>query len=585
MKTEKKSVDHILTSAEDLMAKKLYERSMIEFSKAIKMDANVTLRYLEGIFEQCEANGDYNGVIAVGSNILKQQKSANLANMLGNAYRKMGNPQGALQMYKNALSVDKKSQISAYNIAATMANVELYDHAAKSAISNFEKLTFFQLPEIENLEDELMAIQKKISAENQLIKQEPVTEVLNSSTDETTTNAPHSSEETQEETFPEEESVFEIVPKKIFNYIRKNYKASDPTGLHLLHALAFYCLRNEHAEIAWRSLSKLAFQNPQDLDLKAFGAISYYSRGKKEEALGQLVGLLGENPHNRYANVNLGYMYRLEKNLLLSRKYFLITQKLLQKSQGYYDMKAFRAMGDKYYESRLYPKALEVYRVLAEEEETLDLMNRTGYIHLRLGQYDDAFATFNRSRSLAPDNEDTRQFLKELNEEFLTHANMAISKNKHAQAIKFLENSLSIQRTKETAQRLLEMAERLKNYEKIKHYKELLNTIENEKRLRQLEEDRQKSIETAQKLEKQRQPFKAINEYENAFRMKLDKEIFLKLVELYKKTKQSSRVADLTERFNKMAEYERKVAQFEEEQRRKERIRLEDGVEETEEES
>ena len=84
--------------------------------------------------------------------------------MLGNAYRKQGQIRSAIKLYKHCLKVDRKAKMPAYNIAAAMARVDLYDSSAISAISEFESMKTFKLPDNEKGVQELMDIQLKIQA-------------------------------------------------------------------------------------------------------------------------------------------------------------------------------------------------------------------------------------------------------------------------------------------------------------------------------------------------------------------------------------------------------------------------------------
>jgi len=94
------------------------------------------------------------------------------------------------------------------------------------------------------------------------------------------------------------------------------------------------------------------------LKIRTFMALTYALRGEEDLAINKLIELLGENPYNRYANANLGYLYLKQGKTILAKKYFILTHHYLEKSKGYYDMDAFRELGEKYYREEIYKNAL-----------------------------------------------------------------------------------------------------------------------------------------------------------------------------------------------------------------------------------
>ncbi|MBF0287163.1 MAG: tetratricopeptide repeat protein [SAR324 cluster bacterium] len=594
MESNEELIDKYLADAEKLMSSKLYERSMIEFSKALELNEVAVGRTLEGIYQRCMAEGNYAGLIAVGSNLLlKKPSNTEMAILLGNAYRRIEDFTQAEKLYEHCIQYDPDHQIAAYSIAATMARSDLYDNSIISAISEFESMTEYKLPDNEHGEQRLEDIQREILSQK---KTPPNSEKGNADSESSGQEKSEKSEiaeqkkltdwaenieselqgdQQEEEKQEEKPKAVEINPIEIFQYIRSKIKVESAEGFTLTRSLGFYCLRHDMPDLAWRAFTRVSFVEPEIEDLHAFVAIASALRKKGRVDEDKLISFLGKYPHNRYVNVNLGFMYQQQGNALLARKYFIQTKMLLDKSEGYYDMSEFRALGDKYYQDESYTSALKVYRVILEEKETIKLLSRIGDIYIKLEQYKEALECFHRIRELSPDNTYVKEMFQELNQKFLQQAEILINDRKFSGAKDFLELSGQIKRTTSVVERLIDIYNMLQDEPKIKLLREELAFIKAEEAKQEKEKHRQERIAEARKLSR-RQPHKAIEFYEDALRLKPDREVFLKLAALYQKTRQLGMVEDLTQRFNKMVELEQKRAQYEEDLKRSKRAAEED---------
>ena len=82
------------------------------------------------------------------------------------------------------------------------------------------------------------------------------------------------------------------------------------------------------------------------------------------------------------------------------------------------------------------------------------------------------------------------------------------------------------------------------------------------------EKARQELIAEAKALTKQKNWFKAIEKLESAFRMKLDKTVFIQLAGLYKGLKKMEELNSLIERWGKMLEHADRMAKYDKEKAR-----------------
>jgi len=456
-------------------------------------------------------------------------------------------------------------------MVTTLAHVEWYDNDAIRAIAEFESLDDFKWPDNKEGETLLGEIQAKIDQERQAAEDSESSSEGDSAWQDKLEKAANSLGEKNKKN-----KISQIIPQDVFQYLRKEIGIDSEEGIVLFKSLGIYCLEHGFSEIAWRTLTRLRSVKPEDETLECPLALSYALREQEELAINELVSLLGKNYYNRYANVNLGYIYKRKKNLLLARKYFFSTKQLLDKSQGYYDMEKFRALGDHYYDEESYKRSLKIYQVLLEEKESIELLDRTGHIYVKLEKYDDALMTFEHIQKLDPDNKQAQASLRQLNQLFLDHAENLMEENKWAKAAKFFEKSLEIERSVEVMKRLLSAYELLKNTKKIKKVLEQLRNFEEEQRVKELEDHRVKKVEEAKNFESHHLPYKAIRSYEEALRLQLNKEVFISLANLYKKTKQDDMIEDLTNRYNRRIEHEQRMEQYQKDTERRKRAEMED---------
>ena len=365
---ERGDVDQYLLEGERLMESKFYDRAMVEFNKALKLDSKITMRVLDNLFDAAEDTGDYEGVVSIGTNmLLNQKKNGTLANKLGNAYRKMNNFAQAIKLYEHCIKFSPDERFATYNLAATMARIDIYDGNAVSAVLPFEQMRSAKLPENEEGEERLKALQRQIlkEQEKELTSSEEEEDWQEKLKKEAETIKPEKKSRNKQEKI-------NMVPEEIFEHLR--HQGSTKEQQRLLLDLSIYCLEKNFPGIAWRALTRLVYTIPEDEYIQSFVAMSYALRGEEKLAIDKLLSLLGKNQYNRFANANLGYLYKKQGNDLLAKKYFIITYQLLEKSQELYDMKQFRQKGEKYFKDEIYKNAVKVFEVLREEEESPEVL-------------------------------------------------------------------------------------------------------------------------------------------------------------------------------------------------------------------
>ena len=134
-----KDVEAILARGKSLLEKNFYEWATVEFNKALALNPKLAAETVTKLFQEMQGSGNPDGTISLGTIVLKMDpKNAELANQLGNTYRKKQDWNHAKNMYLHCLKYDPDYKNAVYNLAATTAKVEVADGMAISAIDEFE---------------------------------------------------------------------------------------------------------------------------------------------------------------------------------------------------------------------------------------------------------------------------------------------------------------------------------------------------------------------------------------------------------------------------------------------------------------
>ncbi|MBF0276829.1 MAG: tetratricopeptide repeat protein [SAR324 cluster bacterium] len=557
---ERGDVDQHLLEGQRLMDSKFYDRAMVEFNKALKIDSKTTMRALDNLFDAAEDTGDYEGVVSIGTNMLLNQKDNNiLANKLGNAYRKMRNFGQAIKLYEHCLKFSPDDRFAPYNLAATMARIDLYDGNAVSAVLPFEQMRNPKLPDNEEGVERLKALQREILKEQEEALSPPEDEE-----EDWQAKLKKEAEGPAKKSKEKKKEKINIVPEEIFERLR--HQISTDEHKQLMQDIAIYCLEKSYPDIAWRSLTRLAFKIPSNEYIQCFVAMAYALRGEEQIAIDKLLSLLGKNQYNRYANANLGFLYKKQNNDLLAKKYFIITYQLLEKSQDFYDMDAFKEKGEKYFRDEIYKNALKVFEVLREEQESPVVLQRLGRIYIELDEYDKAIEVYRELVGKYGEDPEVQKDLVEINTYILNLAKSLMEKHRYSRAVLMFEMSLEIKRDKNVCEDGMGAYKLLRDEEGMKKMKIMIAQINREEQEREIEVSRVDKLKRAEKFESKNIPYKAIQAYEEALRLKPDKDVVMKLISLYKRTRQHDMIEDVTERYNKAIERMQRLAKLEAEE-------------------
>ena len=572
---DKQEIWDLFDAGKNLMESHFYDRASVEFNKALSLDKEFASELIVDLYMEMQGSNP-DAMIALGINILQHNPdNIEMANMLGNTYRKKGDYNAAKSMYQRCLKRDPYFKNASYNLAATLARAEVYDGTAVSAITDFETLNHYQLPDNSEGEEKLYAIQgevirnEEISAEGEMagVKDESLMDFLEDHLDGEKVEEPQANDiqekkETSSESSSEsqeKERKVEIDPEACFQMISENHDDQQKETSELLNALGFYCLTHYHPEIAVNSFQKLVQLHPEQIDFQCFLVLANGLEGNTAKAIDSLQKILIEHPFHRYSNVNLGYLFQKSGKTMKARTYFFITYKLLERSGGYYHIERILNRAEEHFNEDRGKKALELYEPLYEEINAPNLLNRIGKLQLLFSKLDEAVQTFRRVLKIDVKNAEAREGLKKLHQKFLMQLDNAVKKHDYEDAAKAFEKAIGIVKNPKLMQRGIDINKMLKNETRANQLERMLKQM--------LEKDSnqmvQEKISLAEEAEKKGNYKAAVGYYEQAIRISPKHEIMVKMSDFCQRIDRPELAEKVSKWFNQHLENQKRKAALE----------------------
>ena len=572
---DKQEIWDLFDAGKNLMESHFYDRASVEFNKALSLDKEFASELIVDLYMEMQGSNP-DAMIALGINILQHNPdNIEMANMLGNTYRKKGDYNAAKSMYQRCLKRDPYFKNASYNLAATLARAEVYDGTAVSAIAEFERLNHYQLPDNSEGEEKLYAIQgevirnEEISAEGETagVKDESLMDFLEDHLDGEKVEEPQANEiqekkETSSESSSEsqeKERKVEIDPEACFKMISENHDDQQKETSELLNALGLYCLTHYHPEIAVNSFQKLIELHPEQIDFQCFLVLANGLEGNTGKAIDSLQKILIEHPFHRYSNVNLGYLFQKSGKTMKARTYFFITYKLLERSGGYYHIERILNRAEEHFNEDRGKKALELYEPLYEEINAPNLLNRIGKLQLLFSKLDEAVQTFRRVLKIDVKNAEAREGLKQLHQKFLMQLDNALKKHDYEDAAKAFEKAIGIVKNPKLMQRGIDINKMLKNETRANQLERMLKQM--------LEKDSnqmvQEKISLAEEAEKKGNYKAAVGYYEQAIRISPKHEIMVKMSDFCQRIDRPELAEKVSKWFNQHLENQKRKAALE----------------------
>ncbi|MFL2744588.1 MAG: tetratricopeptide repeat protein [bacterium] len=536
----KKELNSILERGKSLLEKNFYEWAAVEFNKALELDPKLAAETVTKLFQEMQGGGNPDGIISLGVNVLKTDpKNVELANLLGNTYRKKHNWNQAKNMYKLCLKHDPDFKNAIYNLAATNAKIEIADGNAVSAIAEFEKMTDFVLPDIQDGLENLVEMQQHFTLDADEEREQQTEDVKEGNEIKEGTKV-SSDKNVKEDTNTSEKSDKKADEKEIeaegnsidseqtFNYIISNLEAESEEESKACFRLGIHCLQTMEGEIAKNVFKRLLMREKNNVDLRCFLVLAISIEGDIDNAIKTFQSILVRNPNHRYSTVNLGLLYKRKGMIQKSRVSFFTTFKLLERSQGNYNIDTCLQDADKFFEENRSKKALEIYEPLVPEITSQELLIRIAKLNADNNFWDEAFELYRRILRINRQNKEAREGIKTVHTAYLTAAENYLKKNDPKNAVVVIDKALNIAVSKKLLQKAINLNHLLENENRAFELEQMLKSYQN----KEIQVEVQTKISLAEEAEKNGKYKSAVRYYEEAIKLDPQNSTLKKLVDL-----------------------------------------------------
>ena len=563
-----KDVNAILARGKSLLEKNFYEWATVEFNKALALNPKLAAETVTKLFQEMQGSGNPDGTISLGTIALKMDpKNVDLANQLGNTYRKKQDWNHAKNMYLHCLKYHPDYKNAVYNLAATTAKVEVADGMAISAIDEFEKMKDFVLPDIEEGMGILVEMQTNFAVDTVEVNQEQSPDEKNKTKVMPEKGAKEDNNikiktDTDTDT-NDKDDLDSIDAVQTFKYITSNLEAESLQEKEAIFTLGIYCLKNNETKIAQYSLKRLLMRDKENVDLRCFLVLAISIDGKINEAIESFQSILGRNPNHRYTNVNMGILLRRKGKIQQSRVSFFTTFRLLERSQGDYDIKACLENADKLFNNNQKKKALEIYEPLISEITSEVLLHRIAKLYLDKKLLDGALEVYKRILRKNRQNKEAREGIKSIHTAYLIESENFLKKNDKINAAVKIEKALKIAAGINLIQKAISINLLLKNENRVVELEEMLKDIKR----KEIQSKVQEKINKAEEAEKKTDYKGAIRYFQEAIKIEPQNSTLKKLIDLCVHINRPDLTEKITDWFNK---YQHSLLEKEKKQAREE---------------
>ncbi|MBT3226823.1 MAG: tetratricopeptide repeat protein [Deltaproteobacteria bacterium] len=570
--------DALLTKGISQLHGKLYKQAMIEFQNAYQLDPNTTLQRLDKEFKHFRDLHDHEAALSIGLILIKIKKSDyELVNLVGNCARKQKNYKQANNLYRHALKINRNFPLAFYNLAASMGKVDKFDDDIKKSFKVFAGLKDYVLPEYAEDTDFGERVQKRLNDTSNSNFELEVHDLEQQIKDKEASGDYQEAkvlgielEELKRNNSKTPDTDYENFYAELINTKDTDEMTEDDKQIQLrnMYNFGIFLLNHKKTEMALKVFHQVRDSDTHFKYLDMLIAIAMAISGHTKDAIKFFVDELGEEQYNRFFNINLGFMYKNIGNRLLATKYLAIGAELLEKSDGLYNLSDLLEIADQSVQDGNYKKALKLYNVAVSEVENTDIWSKIGNVYVNLKKYDEATKAFREILKLDPTSEFAHRQLKDLHDIFCVRAESFFHQSKFQASAGMYEKALRILRPAETIKQTASVYKVMKNNTKVEALNNEYEEILKKERELETEKARKENIKLGRLHIKRKNYAQGIDILETAFRMKLDKDVFVLLASIYKSQNKKLEMQDLLSRWNKKVEYEDKMKKFEKEEQR-----------------
>ena len=304
-------------------------------------------------------------------------------------------------------------------------------------------------------------------------------------------------------------------------------------------------------------------RDKENVDLRCFLVLAISLDGNTNDEIKTLQSILGRNPNHRYTNVNMGILLRRKGKIQQSRVSFFTTFRLLERSQGDYDIKACLENAEKLFNDNLEKKALEIYEPLISEITSEVLLHRIAKLYLDKNLLDDALEIYKRIFRKNRQNKEAREGIKSIHAAYLIESENFLKKNDKINAAVRIEKALKIAAGTKLIQKAISINMLLKNENRVVELEEMLKDIKR----KEIQSKVQEKISQAEEAETRADYKGAIRYFQEAIKIEPQNSTLKKLIDLCAHINRPDLTEKITDWFNK---YQHSLLEKEKKQAREE---------------
>ncbi|MFH2129822.1 MAG: hypothetical protein ABIK68_05550 [bacterium] len=563
----------------NLIKTKLYKRASVEFQNAMALNEDVTLRMLDEAFSSLEMQREPEAMLSLGLVLLqKRPEDFALANTLGNFARRMDDFKQANDLYRKSLRIKKSYAKAFYNLAASIGRVDKYDFEIKASIEKYITSDDFILPEYQNNPNIIEEVTADLREKKKTEKENRIKKLV---AEKEKKEAEHESFEVKRLAKTLErlakvsiEPTYEEISASLQKRVNASrLKQSTPEEIAEYHGdyfnLGLYSYIENDPEKALECFLDLQAQKCEIEHVNMMVALVTHIKSSVQDAIALMFDLLSKDRYNRYLNVNLGLLYKRAGNRLLAAKYLAIGASFLEKSEGLYRIPDMIKVADEKYQEGKLNRALSLYRIVAEETNHHECWLKIGQIYQETEKPSEAVKAYKEILKFNPTSEEANARLMELHDMYCQKAEDVFQNRKFSQAAAFYERALGAMRLPTTIERTAAAYKQLNKNDRVDELIDELDNIHEREKEAEQEKVRQEYIAKGKMYMKRKAFEMAINSFEKAFRMKVDKDVMMSLAYIYKGMNRDQDLSSLEYRWAKMNRYEEEI-----QRKRKEKERI-----------
>lgn len=511
------------------------------FNQALMVGQGKIAEYMRNLFDGFVLNQRHTEALTIGKPLTTFYADTDLLVALGNQYRLVGQKDEAARCYKKALKAKAGNRKALLNLAALEAGVERYD-------------------------DEIPLLLKPLLGLKSLVVPNPVGEPTH-----IRLMARELLEQLGDEKAFDPVPEAHVAPEHMVSELENRIRLSDQLGVEMMDQdqraelreqlinLAIFATKAQDPQALERALKRLEKEQFTYRYAELLKTLSEADQGEIEAALARLRSLQKSNPDDRYFNANLGLLLKRLRKHYQASVYMIRAGHLLERSKGHYCMVEIETQADRYFGHRKYAEAQVLYQIVSENEPQPKIWLRLGQCHYFRKHILEAYNTFKKGfeGDLAP--ADRQEYIDQVQSFYHQEIDRSIEAKRTEKAHTLAEQSLHFSRNQQALEWAAKAAHASGEVFKAAGFQEEINELLGLDRNSQFEAKRQRHIDTAKQHLAKQNFQSAIHYFELAFEMKLDKDVFVYLANIYKRLKYQRALGDLMRRWKASVENEANI--------------------------